>query len=195
MMRQASRELLQAARQALESAAKNGQPLPAWLEEIITDAGRQYYARLTGQAENVTDVSFEGDLQNAETAVSANSDAVATLGGANWFLFSSDSDQEGEFRVSQREGLGKNSAGAVPTAQSASLCALESKIEGVVHGQEWRRLEAVRDWGREHGWPSLVLSGEEVIPAGKSAWLEFIWLSRKKEQQCQVYEYITREER
>lgn len=48
IMRQAAKELIAQARADLESAARNGQPIPAWLEEIITDAGRAHYARLAG---------------------------------------------------------------------------------------------------------------------------------------------------
>jgi DNA-binding MarR family transcriptional regulator len=46
LLRQAAKELLAQARADLESAARSGQPIPAWLEEIITDAGRAHYARL-----------------------------------------------------------------------------------------------------------------------------------------------------
>jgi len=221
IMRQASRELLQEARQALESAAKNGQPLPAWLEDIIRDEGRQYYARLCQryQAQNVTSGTsrFESELQNAETPVSANTSAIRnnnvlriddqvpasiadpaissdqdTPRGANWFLFPSSSDQV-SVQVSVQEGQGGlgSSAVAVPSSQSGSVCISEAKTEGLAHGEEWRQLEAIRDWGKAHEWPCLILADEEVIPAGKSAWLEFIWLSRKREQQRRVYEHIT----
>jgi DNA-binding transcriptional ArsR family regulator len=53
VMRQAAKELLEVAREALESAARNGAPLPSWLEEIITDAGRAHYARVAAEAGHV----------------------------------------------------------------------------------------------------------------------------------------------
>ena len=34
------------------------------------------------------------------------------------------------------------------------------------------------------------MGGEEIIPAGRSNWLQFVWLSHNKEQQRCVYEFI-----
>ena len=48
----------------------------------------------------------------------------------------------------------------------------------------------IRDYGRAHGWPAIVIKGEEIIPAGRADWLEFVWLSHKKDQQRRVYEFI-----
>jgi DNA-binding transcriptional ArsR family regulator len=45
-LRQVAKELIAEARAALEGAARSGQPIPAWVEEIITHAGRAHYARL-----------------------------------------------------------------------------------------------------------------------------------------------------
>ena len=41
-------------------------------------------------------------------------------------------------------------------------------------------LEVIRDYGRVDEWPALVLDGEEIIPAGRADWLDFVWLSHKK---------------
>jgi len=46
ILRQAGKELNAQARADLERAARAGQPIPAWLEEIITEEGRAHYARL-----------------------------------------------------------------------------------------------------------------------------------------------------
>lgn len=46
LLRQAARELLQEARNTLESAATQGNPWPAWIDEIITDAGRAHYEQI-----------------------------------------------------------------------------------------------------------------------------------------------------
>lgn len=46
IMRQAAKILLCQARTELESAARSGQPVPAWIEEIITGAGRAHYERV-----------------------------------------------------------------------------------------------------------------------------------------------------
>ena len=51
-------------------------------------------------------------------------------------------------------------------------------------------LEAIKDYGQAAAWAALVMDGEEIIPAGRSNWLQFVWLSHKKEQQRQVYEFI-----
>jgi hypothetical protein len=44
--------------------------------------------------------------------------------------------------------------------------------------------------GQTSAWAALVMDGEEVIPAGRSNWLQFVWLSHNKEQQRRVYEFI-----
>jgi len=51
-------------------------------------------------------------------------------------------------------------------------------------------LEAIKDYGQASAWAALVMDGEEIIPAGRSNWLQFVWLSHKKEQQRHVYEFI-----
>jgi len=51
-------------------------------------------------------------------------------------------------------------------------------------------LEAIKDYGQAHAWVALVMDGEEIIPAGRSNWLQFVWLSQQQDQQHYVYEYI-----
>jgi DNA-directed RNA polymerase subunit RPC12/RpoP/DNA-binding transcriptional ArsR family regulator len=46
ILREAAKALVAEARATLEGAARDGQPLPEWLEAILTDAGRAHYARL-----------------------------------------------------------------------------------------------------------------------------------------------------
>ncbi len=46
ILREAAKALVAEARATLEGAARGGQPLPEWLEAILTDAGRAHYARL-----------------------------------------------------------------------------------------------------------------------------------------------------
>jgi hypothetical protein len=45
-----------------------------------------------------------------------------------------------------------------------------------------RELDLIRDYGQAHTWTRLVIDGQEIIPTGRAAWLEFIWLSSDKEQ-------------
>ena len=51
-------------------------------------------------------------------------------------------------------------------------------------------LEAIKDYGQAAAWAALVMDGEEIIPAGRSNWLQFVWLSHNKEQQRHVYAYL-----
>jgi hypothetical protein len=53
-----------------------------------------------------------------------------------------------------------------------------------------QELEMIRDYGRAHEWPTLVLNGEAIIPAGRADWLDFVWLSHQQEQQRRVYEFV-----
>ncbi len=48
MLRQLANELKEEARQAIETCAASGQALPAWIAEIITDAGQASYNQLRG---------------------------------------------------------------------------------------------------------------------------------------------------
>ena len=51
-------------------------------------------------------------------------------------------------------------------------------------------LEAIEDYGQAAAWTALLIDGEEIIPAGRSSWLQFVWLSQQHDQQRHVYEYI-----
>ncbi len=60
-----------------------------------------------------------------------------------------------------------------------------------VEQMSMHELEVIRDYGRAREWPTLVIDGEEIIPAGRADWLDFVWLSHNKNLQCRVYEYVT----
>ena len=51
-------------------------------------------------------------------------------------------------------------------------------------------LEAIKDYGQAYAWAALVIDREEIISAGRSNWLHFVWLSQQQDQQRRVYEYI-----
>jgi hypothetical protein len=55
---------------------------------------------------------------------------------------------------------------------------------------EIERLEEIKQYGERQGWAALLIDGVEVIPAGRPAWLRFLWLSGAKDKHRQVYEYI-----
>lgn len=50
MMRRVARDLVKEARAALESAASNGQPPPAWAQAFMTPAGWTHYQEVRDQA-------------------------------------------------------------------------------------------------------------------------------------------------
>jgi len=51
-------------------------------------------------------------------------------------------------------------------------------------------LDAIKDYGQASAWAALLIDGEEIIAAGRSNWLQFVWLSHNKEQQRRVYAFI-----
>ena len=53
-----------------------------------------------------------------------------------------------------------------------------------------QELDVIGDYGQAHAWATLVIDGEEIIPAGRSNWLHFVWLSQQKDQQRHVYAYL-----
>ncbi len=67
VLRQTGKELVQQARTALECAAKNNEPIPAWLEEIITEAGRAHYERIRNNGQTATSTSEPGGVTGFST--------------------------------------------------------------------------------------------------------------------------------
>ena len=51
-------------------------------------------------------------------------------------------------------------------------------------------LEAIKDYGQASACAALLIDGEEIIPAGRSNWLHFVWLSQQQDRQRHVYEYL-----
>lgn len=58
---------------------------------------------------------------------------------------------------------------------------------------EIRRLDEIKAYGQAHDWPAFEVDGKEVIPAGRSNWLQFVWLKGQKELQRRVYAAIRQE--
>jgi hypothetical protein len=193
LMRQAARELQAEARQALEGAARSGQPFPAWLEEIITDAGRAHYARIASQAGHVDQAEqirsqAPDDQARASTptapAIRTQEEQterpltiraqVEIPGGGNWFLFGSEEHLASNLLPSMEQRQLRDSALAVPH--------LTGQME---------QLEAIKSYGAGREWPALVIDGEEIIPAGRAAWLHFVWLSHDQEAQARVHQFIS----
>ncbi len=55
---------------------------------------------------------------------------------------------------------------------------------------ESQQLDEIKAYGQAENWPRLEIEGVEVISAGRAAWLRFVWVSRKRDVQRRVYEYI-----
>src|SRR5579875_1982275 len=182
VMRQAARELLKTARETLESAAREGLPLPAWLEDIITEAGRAHYERCAAQAghEKVSrilppfDPATHAD-QDQQAAPAPRQEDGATGGLPGFSLPRPDPSASKMLPGGGDEGY-REPARAVPSSS-----ALMAEIE---------RLEEIKQYGERQGWAALLIDGVEVIPAGRPAWLRFLWLSGAKDKHRQVYEYI-----
>jgi hypothetical protein len=88
VMRQAARELLAVARTELEQAARLGQRVPPWLEEIITEAGYLQYARLAtqgGHVEQAKEARDRAERMNPESFGGGDSDPhQIDDGGETW---------------------------------------------------------------------------------------------------------------
>jgi hypothetical protein len=55
ILRQVAKELVAQARAELESTAQAGQPIPSWIEAILTDAGRAYFEQIKCEKHNAFD--------------------------------------------------------------------------------------------------------------------------------------------
>ena len=204
VMRSAARELLQEARQALESAARAGQPLPSWLEEIVTDAGLDRYARIANQAGHLGDamrirtkrhedrnekvLGFDDQAWASTSEPQASSvPVIGEQGGLPGFAPLSQAEQESKVPPGNKQRQRRETAQAVPLETNRTHDISEVLVAEPVGMHE---LEMIRDYGRAHEWAALVIGREEIIPAGRADWLDFVWLSHKKDQQRRVFEYI-----
>ncbi len=168
VMRQAARELLHEARQTLEQAARAGQPLPSWIEEIITEAGRAHYARVASQAGHTEQTPAPRETPAA--------DRQPDTGGLSGFSTPVTTGPQSNLLPGYDQRQLRDSASAVPSS-------LLTEIE---------QLETIKRYGEGRQWGALVLDDEEIISAGRPAWLRFVWMSGNKEQQRRVYEYLVR---
>jgi hypothetical protein len=198
VMREAARELLETAREALESAAREGEPVPAWLEDILTEAGRAHYARCAAEAGYVDLAAtptnrHEKVLRNALRNTEAFDPAMP-----------SDQDQQAAPTARQQDGATGGLPGFAPPQPDtpASKMPPGGGDEGYKEPasavpsssalmDEMRQLEAIKQYGERQGWTALLIDGVEAIPAGRAAWLRFIWLSGEREKQRQVYGYVS----
>jgi hypothetical protein len=150
VMRQAAKELVQEARQALEGAARSGQPLPAWIEEIITAAGLDYYnnvARKAGHQGDVTEIRTTCDEHagQAQTSTDATNipapgetkidQAEASMGGLTGFIPPAEAEPGSKLPPGEGERQLRESALAVPHG-SPLTAEIETLMQerGLTHG-------------------------------------------------------------
>lgn len=92
IMRQVARDLVKEARAALESAARRGEPPPAWVQEFMTPAGWAYYWDLRNLAQPATIITNEKlSAANIQAPLFAAESAVSNAGGVTGFHMNSPS--------------------------------------------------------------------------------------------------------
>lgn len=77
VMRQAARELVSQSRSAMESAARNGLPPPAWVQAFMSPTVWNHERQLCQEFSHL--VQFPDDLRSG-------TDQVGHTGGSSWFL-------------------------------------------------------------------------------------------------------------
>jgi hypothetical protein len=152
------------------------------LTGILTDAGREHYARLASQAGHI-DQAQASRLERQVPAVPA----IREQRGLPGFSPPSQANQDSNVPPGNNERQLTESAVTVPAETNRTYETVEALGAETVDMHE---LEMIRDYGRAHQWTALVIDGEEIIPAGRADWLDFVWLSHQKEQQRRVFEYI-----
>ncbi len=68
----------------------------------------------------------------------------------------------------------RESAQTVPAEMNRPHVTVEA---GAAESVGMHELELMRDYGRAQEWAALIIDGEEIIPAGRADWLDFVWLS------------------
>ena len=144
----------------MERAAPKGEPPPQWVRPFMSPAGWERYHQLLEEA---------GHRDQAITEPAPHTGGVAGCSSPN------------------------NDAPASQTHPGQGQRQLQHLVQGIPSSnpmQALAMLEAIKDYGQASAWVALILDGEEIIPAGRSNWLQFVWLSQQHDQQRRVYEYI-----
>ncbi|HEX6554684.1 MAG TPA: hypothetical protein VF026_18095 [Ktedonobacteraceae bacterium] len=172
VMRQMARQLVSQARQALESAAHGGKQPPQWVQVFMSKAGWDHYHQLREEA------------GYSDQAIPEPAPPTGGVGG----LYPLDNDVSAPpTHNGQEPRQRKESARAVPAKMNGTHETVKAIAAETVSMHE---LEMIRDYGRAQEWAALVIDGEEIIPAGRAHWLDFVWLSHHNEQQRHVFEFI-----
>jgi len=160
VMREIARQLVSEAREALERAAHCDEQPPPWVQAFMSEAGWEHYHHLREEA---------GHSDQAITEPASHTGGIVDCASPDHDAPTSQTHPDQEQHQLQ------DSVQAVSSTNPMQVIAM---------------LEAIKDYGQAHAWAALLIDGEELIPAGRSNWLHFVWLSHKKEQQRRVYEYI-----
>ncbi len=95
--------------------------------------------------------------------------------GGSWFLSPDDDAPASQTHPGQKQRQLQDLGQAVSASNPMQALAM---------------LEAIKEYGQASAWAALVLDGEEIISAGRSNWLHFVWLSQQHDQQRCVYKYL-----
>jgi hypothetical protein len=175
VMREIARQLVSQARQALENAAHCGEQPPPWVQAFMSPAGWQHYRHLREEA------------GHSDQAIPAIPEPVPYTGGVGG-LYPLENDASARHTHHGQEPRQlQDAAQTVPAEMKRTHVTVEAVAAESVGMHE---LEVIRDYGRAQEWAALVIGREEIIPAGRAHWLDFVWLSHKPEQQHRVYEWI-----
>jgi hypothetical protein len=173
-LRRLGKEKAAQARQILEDAARSGQPLPAWIEEILTDAGRARYAQLAEQAgygdlvaqickggnaanRNEKDVTIED--QDAQSSVISSEPSMA--GGVTGLKADRDQDQQAESESEEPEVF-------VPETYKGRVCPRCGRTGEITRHPETGLLSCVcyrEDF--ETAQAGKLVRGREALPRGR----------------------------
>jgi len=160
VMREIARQLVSEAREAMERAAHCGEQPPPWVQAFMSPAGWDHYHQLCAEA------------GHSDQAITEPAPHISGEAG----LASPDNDAPtSQMHLGQEQRQVHHAMQAVPSSTPMQALAM---------------LEAIKDYGQVHAWAALLLDGEELIPAGRSNWLQFVWLSHNKEQQRHVYAHL-----
>ena len=160
VMREIARQLVSAGREAVESAAQRGEQPPKWVQVFMSKAGWEHYHQLREEA---------GHSDQAITVPAPHTGGIVGCYSPNH------DDPASQTHHGQEQRQLDHLVPAVPSSNPMQALAM---------------LEAIKDYGQACEWAALFIDGEEIIPAGRSNWLQFVWLSQQKDRQRNVYAYL-----
>jgi hypothetical protein len=121
---------------------------------------------------------YTGTLESGHSDQAIPEPVLHTGGVAG--LYSPDNEASASYTHNGQEPRQlQDAAQTVPAEMNCTYVTVEACAAESVGMHE---LEMIRDYGRAHEWVALVINNEEVIPAERADWLDFVWLSLQKDQ-------------